>query len=284
MTWFKIDDGFWSHPKISSLSDFSVALWVRAGAYCCQHLTDGFVPKESLKLLGKQAGAKQLVSAGLWIEVDGGWQFHDWNEYQETSSAVRKRRDDSRERQRKAREAKANKRPKSPPMSRVTERETDGVTNDVTNDVTHTSLARDRGRAGNPTRPDPTNESTNVLSLNDERANETESRRIPIPGDWAPNDVHRTRFPDLDLDAQALDFRDHAIQEDRLCSRRGGWDAAFSRWCTESTRRAAKAEATEGKPKHKMRSVAEKAAAARRAESSQNGTAPTTSDRRAITG
>lgn len=143
------------------------------------------------------------------------------------------------------------------------------------------------GSNGGPTTATATNyryESTNVLSLDDERANETESRRIPIPGDWAPNDVHRTRFPDLDLDAQALDFRDHAIQEDRLCSRRGGWDAAFSRWCTESTRRAAKAAAAEGKPKHKMRSVAEKAAAARRAENGQSGSAPTTSDRRAITG
>lgn len=111
MTWFRIDDGFWSHPKTSTLSDSSVALWVRAGAYSCQHLTDGFIPKDSLKLLGKPASAKGLVAAGLWLEVAGGWRFHDWDEYQETSSAVKKRREDARERQRKSRKKSRVTRP-----------------------------------------------------------------------------------------------------------------------------------------------------------------------------
>ncbi len=31
MVWFKIDDGFWSHPKVLELSDAAVALWTRAG-------------------------------------------------------------------------------------------------------------------------------------------------------------------------------------------------------------------------------------------------------------
>jgi hypothetical protein len=141
------------------------------------------------------------------------------------------------------------------------------------------------GSNGGPTTATATNyrsESTNVLSLNDSARDETGYRRIPIPDDWSPNDIHQARFPDLDLDAEALNFRDHAISEGRVCDRRAGWDAAFSRWCTESKRRSEKAD--EGKPKHKMRKVAEHAARARRAEGAQHPSTATVPDQRAITG
>lgn len=139
------------------------------------------------------------------------------------------------------------------------------------------------GSNGGPTPTPATNsssESTNVLSLN-ERASETEFRRIPIPDDWAPNDLHRARFPDLDLAAQADDFRDHAVSQGRLCDRRAGWDAAFSRWCSESKRRSAKDAAD--RPKHKMRAVAEQTAQARQREN-RTQQPPAHSDPRAITG
>lgn len=138
MTWFKVDDGFWSHPKTATLSDAAVTLWVRAGAYSCQHLTDGVIKRPVLRLVGESDAATELVEAGLWITRPDGWRFHDWDEYQETSETVKKRRDDARERQRKAREAREEKRAMSQGMSRVT----DSVTHAVS------SLP--------PTRPDPT--------------------------------------------------------------------------------------------------------------------------------
>ncbi len=138
MTWFKVDDGFWSHPKTATLSDAAVTLWVRAGAYSCQHLTDGVVARSVLRLVGTESAAAELVDAHLWIDEPRGWRFHDWGEYQETSETVKKRRDDARDRQRKAREAREQKRAMSQGESRVT----DGVSNAVS------SLP--------PTRPDPT--------------------------------------------------------------------------------------------------------------------------------
>ncbi|QIN93655.1 hypothetical protein SEA_DUMPSTERDUDE_67 [Gordonia phage DumpsterDude] len=125
MTWFKVDDGFWSHPKTSTLPAPAIALWVKAGAYSCQHLTDGRITPQVLRLLGSRKSARDLVSAGLWYEVADGWEFHDWSEYQETSSDVRKRREEAKERQRRSREARTNKQresqAKSQRMSRVTE-------------------------------------------------------------------------------------------------------------------------------------------------------------------
>lgn len=94
MTWFKVDDGFWSHPKTLALPAAAVALWVRAGSYCGKHLTDGFVSHAILPMLqGSEADALELVASGLWKPVQGGWEFHDWDAYQDTREAVEKRRE-----------------------------------------------------------------------------------------------------------------------------------------------------------------------------------------------
>jgi hypothetical protein len=89
MTWFKVDDGFWSHPKTVALSAESVALWVRAGSYCGQHLTDGVVPRHLLPMLqGSDTQAHELVEAGLWLDHIDGYVFHDWLTYQPTRAKV----------------------------------------------------------------------------------------------------------------------------------------------------------------------------------------------------
>lgn len=121
MTWFKVDDGFWSHPKTVTLSDAAVALWVRAGSYSCQHLTDGEISASVLRMVGTEQAAEELVGLNLWVTEPGGWRFHDWDEYQETSVTVKKRRDDARERQRRAREIREAKRRESQGESRVTD-------------------------------------------------------------------------------------------------------------------------------------------------------------------
>ncbi|GAC70816.1 hypothetical protein [Gordonia soli] len=53
---------------------------------------------------------------------------------------------------------------------------------------------------------------------------------IPIPDDWSPNDLHRAKWPRLDVDAEAEAFKDHQTASGRLCNRRAGWDAAFNGW------------------------------------------------------
>lgn len=83
MTWFKVDDGFWSHPKTISLSDAAVALWVRAGTYSCQHRLGGDVPKHVLRFLGTSSAADELVANRLWIETPSGWRFHQWRRWQD---------------------------------------------------------------------------------------------------------------------------------------------------------------------------------------------------------
>ena len=109
VTWFKVDDGFWSHPKTLALTPEAVALWVRAGSYCGKHLTDGFVSIAILPMLqGDDIAADELVAAGLWRKAKNGYAFHDWNQYQDTREAVEKRREAWKERQRKHRGTSEN--------------------------------------------------------------------------------------------------------------------------------------------------------------------------------
>jgi len=102
--WFKIDDNFWGSPKRMACTPDAIGLWTTAGSWCSQQLTDGFVPKHVLPILGGTARlAQKLVSVGLWEEVDGGWHFHDWDDYQPTKAAVEAERLAARERMRSRR-------------------------------------------------------------------------------------------------------------------------------------------------------------------------------------
>lgn len=94
MPWFKVDDGFWSHPKVVELTDSAVALWVRAGSYAALHLTNGRISAGAVRMLGSaRETADELVTAELWEQVDAKtWQFKDWFDYQPTAEEVADRR------------------------------------------------------------------------------------------------------------------------------------------------------------------------------------------------
>ncbi len=112
MPWFKVDDTFAFHPKAVAAGNGACGLWLRAGAWSMQQLTDGWVPKAIAKQLGSRGEAQKLVHAGLWIEKDDGFQFHEWEQRQPTRVQVEADREAARERQRKAREASAARRAK----------------------------------------------------------------------------------------------------------------------------------------------------------------------------
>lgn len=101
--WFKVDDSLAFNPKVIEAGNSAIGLWVRAGAWSGQHLTNGFVPSAVVRRLGGRHLVPRLIAAGLWHEVDGGYQFHDWARYQPTKA-------DALEGRAKARERKARSR------------------------------------------------------------------------------------------------------------------------------------------------------------------------------
>lgn len=114
MTWFKVDDKFHSHAKVARLGDDSdaLALWVVAGSWCADQLTDGWIPAYVARRLDPDSvrRAAALVRVGLWKEHiqegEKGWLFHGWNDEgrQPTAEQVQQERALKTERQRRWRE------------------------------------------------------------------------------------------------------------------------------------------------------------------------------------
>lgn len=104
MTWFKVDDSLHSHVKTMRAGEAAMGLWVLAGSWCADYLTDGWIPAYAAKRLSPNAEAlaDELVRAGLWSvdERDGeaGWLFHGWDEYQPSRESVQQRRKSDAER------------------------------------------------------------------------------------------------------------------------------------------------------------------------------------------
>jgi hypothetical protein len=102
--WFRVDDGFHSHPKVMATSFAAIGLWVRAGSWCSKHLTDGVVPTQLLRSWRAPVKlAVELVTAGLWMEHPDGYQFHDWKGFNPSKSDVVASRAAAAERQRRSR-------------------------------------------------------------------------------------------------------------------------------------------------------------------------------------
>jgi len=82
----------------------AMGLWIRAGSWSSQQLTDGYIPAEIARSLGNPAQLNSLVHSGLWIPSNEGYEFHQWDERNPTRKDVQDRRAVDAERLRKWRE------------------------------------------------------------------------------------------------------------------------------------------------------------------------------------
>jgi hypothetical protein len=99
MSWARVDDGAYTHPKFLGLDPAAIGLWAMALSYCNHHLTDGFIartqvprlvavpPMRAFKLAG------ELLKHGLWEERGkDGFQVHDYLDWNPSAAEVRKQR------------------------------------------------------------------------------------------------------------------------------------------------------------------------------------------------
>ena len=109
--WFKVDDNLAFHAKTVAAGNAAMGMWVRAGSWCAQLLTDGFVPDHMIASLGTKAQAARLCDVRLWDREDGGYRFHEWSHEgrQPTRQETERRREEDRIRKAEARAAKAAK-------------------------------------------------------------------------------------------------------------------------------------------------------------------------------
>ena len=89
--WARIDVQLARNPKVRQLRDAGdLALFVCSILYCAAELTDGFVARRALDVLTTDARltrrnvlarAARLCTAGLWVEVEGGWLLSGFVEH-----------------------------------------------------------------------------------------------------------------------------------------------------------------------------------------------------------
>lgn len=112
MTWVKLDDRLPDHPKMLSIGDAAFRLW----SYClCKanaRMQGGFLPTRLVTVTAGYFGppekaeelAQELVDAGLWDEAEGGYEIHDYDEYQPKADGEEERKAKARERMQRVRE------------------------------------------------------------------------------------------------------------------------------------------------------------------------------------
>lgn len=81
--WGKIHGDLWKHRKFRSLPKEARAAWTMALSYSIAQGTFGLIEDYMLAALEITAeDVSNLLSNGLWDEVEGGYVFHDWDEHQ----------------------------------------------------------------------------------------------------------------------------------------------------------------------------------------------------------
>jgi hypothetical protein len=95
--WCRLDDSLHDNPKIVRLTSEdprAVVLWLFGLSWCGRHLTDGFLPEGLLPRivpwpvddLARLAGL--LVQVDLWEPVVGGFQYHNFLEWNPSKAQV----------------------------------------------------------------------------------------------------------------------------------------------------------------------------------------------------
>ncbi|GAA1337217.1 hypothetical protein [Arthrobacter roseus] len=215
MPWFKVDDQFAFNAKVMAAGNEAVGLWVRAGSWSAAQLTDGFIPDHMANAMAngmaKECGVDALVNAGLWNRIDGGYRFHDWDEFQPSAEDEKKKRKARSDAGKAGARARWDGKPHGKP---------------------HADAMAKECEVDDPTRPDPTRP-----TLSKESVPTSGNRRpnVALPVSWAPTSAHKeyTEVEGIRLDFEADRFRAHAEANDR---RLRDWDAGFRNWLLKAER------------------------------------------------
>lgn len=86
---FRVHDSFLDHPKTVGISLEAVGVWVLAGCWCAHYLTDGYITAEAMRRITRRRTLiTELVERNLLREIEGGYLFVDWLQYQRSKAEI----------------------------------------------------------------------------------------------------------------------------------------------------------------------------------------------------
>ena len=97
MPWGRVDDHHYRHEKVAELHEDhrkgAIALFWLAISWCNDRLTDGRVPRGTVRILGGEiAEADELVRVGLWEPDGSGYRIHDFLDFNKSKAQVEQER------------------------------------------------------------------------------------------------------------------------------------------------------------------------------------------------
>ena len=135
MSWARLDDGWWSHPKVLRAGNAAAGAYARMLSYCAQHLTDGRLDRTTaLSIAGRDKVLSVLIQVALLDEIDAETvAIHGYLERNPSRADVERERAANRERQRRFAENSHAKRA----ANAVSNASPNSVSNTVANTVTN---------------------------------------------------------------------------------------------------------------------------------------------------
>jgi hypothetical protein len=99
MAWGRLHDRANGDAKLLALSDAAWRMWGCGLIYCQNALTDGFIPEHAIHAFGVRARNKDAIAdelcrvlvpgkAALWERVDGGYQIHDYLDWNDSRADI----------------------------------------------------------------------------------------------------------------------------------------------------------------------------------------------------
>jgi len=100
VTWAKLDDGFWMHPKVVMGGNEAAGIFARCLSYCGKYLTDGRIPAPvALSIAGNKKALDGVLDVGLLERLPSGdlW-VRDYAHYNPLRDEIEAKREQRRER------------------------------------------------------------------------------------------------------------------------------------------------------------------------------------------
>lgn len=102
-------NGFYTNDKVQELSRSghmdAIGAFCMALTYCGDHLTDGFIPRRTMRFVigATDEQLQALCGVGMLEEIEEGWLIHDYTEHNRTKEQVLHARADAKERKSRSR-------------------------------------------------------------------------------------------------------------------------------------------------------------------------------------
>ena len=82
---------FWRHPRVTSVSKAARGVYASGLSYCADSESDGFIPERVAVVMlaeGAKRDVAELVSAGMWSAVEGGYQVVSYLEHNQSKDEL----------------------------------------------------------------------------------------------------------------------------------------------------------------------------------------------------